>query len=236
VLGRADYLVAAEECAAALLSADPLVRTGAVPAFLDDYASLVSALVTLYEATWEPRWYTAAVALADEMIARFGDTESGGFFTTPTGHADLVVRRKDLEDAPIPSGSSTAASGLLRLARLAGSTEYERWALSVLAAHGHLGLRHPGSCGHLLVALDFYLAGDVREAAVVGSAPDGTLATVFRSRYRPHVVLAGSAEPTDEVPLLEHRGRLDGAATAYVCERFACQAPVTSPDALAALL
>jgi uncharacterized protein YyaL (SSP411 family) len=240
VLGREDYLVAAGECAAALLSANPLVRTGTVPAFSDDYAYLIEALVGLYEATWEPHWYSEAVRLAGELINRFGDREHGGFFTTPEGHADLVVRRKDLEDAPIPSGSSAAAAGLLRLARLAGDVDYERWALTVLAAHGPAAVRHPGACGHLLVALDFYLASDVREAAVIGSGAGGELAGVVRSRYRPHVVLAGAPEPVPAgpavVPLLEARGLVGGEPAAYVCEHFACQAPVTTADALAALL
>jgi uncharacterized protein YyaL (SSP411 family) len=253
VLGRPDYLAAARECAGALLAEAPLMRTGAVGAFLDDYAYLVSALVTLYEASWEPRWYAAAVQLAEAMIERFGDPDAGGFFTTPAGHTDLVTRRKDLEDAPIPSGSSAAAHGLLRLARLAGSVEYERWALTVLAAHGPLAVRHPGACGHLLTALDFHLAVDVREVAVVGAGPDAALATVVRESYRPHVVLAGSLTPVGvegdgaadgtasagsapTVPLLEYRGLVGGAPAAYVCERFACQAPVTTPEALAARL
>jgi uncharacterized protein YyaL (SSP411 family) len=250
VLARPDYLAAAEACANALLAEGPLMRTGTVGAFLDDYAYLISALVTLYEASWEPRWYAAAVRLADEMIERFGDAQAGGFFTTPAGHTDLITRRKDLEDAPIPSGSSAAAHGLLRLARLAGSVDYERWALSVLAAHGPVAVRHPGACGHLLTALDFYLAPDVREAAVIGAAADSELAAVVRARYRPHVVLAGSLTPVGEVepgegarlgadavvPLLEHRGLVNGAPAAYVCQRFACQAPVTAPAALAAML
>ncbi len=245
VFGRPDYLEAASRCAAALLTGSALMRTGDVPAFLDDYAYLVEALVTLYEATWEPRWYAEATRLADTMIARFGDPDAGGFFTTPAGHDDLVGRRRDLEDAPIPSGSSAAALGLLRLARLAGSVDYERQALSVLASHGPLAVRHPGACGHLLTALDFYLAGDVREVAVIGAGPDEALAAQVRATYRPHLVLAGAREPVGDgagpeagaqVPLLEQRGLVHGAAAAYVCERFACQAPVTEPEALAALL
>lgn len=252
VLGRGDYLDAATECADALLSDGELMRTGDVPGFLDDYAYLVEALLTLYEATWQPRFYGEAVRLADQMVDRFADPDSGGFFTTPAGHDDLVTRRRDLEDAPIPSGSSAAAHGLLRLARLAGSVDYERQALGVLATHGPVAVRHPGACGHLLLALDFYLAPDVREVAILGAAPDGELPALVRSRYRPHVVLAGAREPVAPgagagstgdrdgggpvVPLLEHRSLRHGGPTAYVCERFACQAPVTERRTLAALL
>jgi len=236
VLGRADYIQAAERCATVLLAGGELRRTGEIPAFLDDYGYLIEALVVLYEATFEPRWYHDATRLANEMIKRFGDAEEGGFFTTPAGASVLVARRKDLEDAPIPSGSSAAAFALLRLARLAGSVEYEQWALSVLRAHGPLAVRHPGAFGWLLRAIAFWLA-DAREVAIVGEVSGGSLSAAVRAEYRPHIVLAGSADGEDGgVPLLEQRGLLDGLPTAYVCERFACQAPVTDVDALLALL
>jgi uncharacterized protein YyaL (SSP411 family) len=283
VLERPDYLAAARRCAAALLPAAgaeaQLRRTGAVPAFLDDYAYLIEALTVLYEATWEPRWYEAATALAETMIERFGDRGEGGpgsgsgeradvgeggpgsgsgeradaegraprdgrahgFFTTPTGHEELIGRRHDLEDAPIPSGSSAAALGLLRLSRLSGSDLHRRWADSVLAAHGPIAVRHPGACGHLLCALDFSLAADVAEVAVIGEGPDGPLARAVRARFRPHVVLAGAREPAAGdagavVPLLRGRGGLGTGPAAYVCEHFTCQAPVGDPAGLLAAL
>ena len=121
-------------------------RTAAPPpiqGYLEDHAYLLQALLALYEATFEERWYAEAVALAQTMIERFGDPAEGGFFTTAEDQPHLVTRRKDLEDAPTPSGNSAAALGLLRLARLSGSTEYERQAAGVLALHGPVAARHP---------------------------------------------------------------------------------------------
>ena len=88
----------------------------------------------LFEATCEERWFEQATALADEMIARFADPEHGGFFSTASDGEQLIARRKDLEDTPIPAGGSSAALGLLRLAQLTGEAEYERHAVSVLRA------------------------------------------------------------------------------------------------------
>src|SRR5687768_9424037 len=99
-------------------------------AYLEDHAFLLEALLTLYEATFDPRWFTEARALADEILERFGDPERGGFFTTAADHETLIARRKQLEDAPIPSGGSAAAFGLLRLARLTGEARYEDAALA----------------------------------------------------------------------------------------------------------
>jgi uncharacterized protein YyaL (SSP411 family) len=239
VLERHDYLDAAVRCAEFLLherrSAEGhLLRTPHVRAFLEDHAYLLEALVSLYEATGDPRWFGEATAVAGVLIERFSDPERGGFFTTADDHEPLAVRRKDLEDSPIPSGNSAAAFGLLRLALLAGEGRYERHALGVLRLMFPLATRHPLAFGHLLAAADFYLA-PVKEVAIVGPDPEaGELLRVVRGQYRPHLVLATGR--ADGVPLLEGREPVDGHAAAYVCEHFVCQAPVTSPEELAARL
>ena len=201
-------------------------------AYLEDHAFLLEALLTLYEATFDPRWFAEARALADTILDRFADPERGGFFSTAVDHEELIARRKDLEDTPIPSGSSAAAFGLLRLARLTGEAAYEDAALGHIRLLHTIAPQHSAGFGHLLSATDFLLA-EVREVALVGDdrAP---LERVVRETFRPHVVLAGG--PADGVPLLEGRSPVDGRAAAYVCERFACRRPVTEPDELRALL
>ena len=244
VLERPDYLEAAVACAefvlAELRDADGrLLRTwkdgrGRLAGYLEDHAYLLEALITLYETTFDPRWYREAVSLADGMIERFADSERGGFFSTAVDHEQLVARRKDLEDSPIPSGSSAAAFGLLRLALLAGEVRYEDQALGVLRTTARLAGRHPGAFGHLLRAVDFYLAS-VKEVAIVGDGPEArALERAVRDQFRPHLVLAGGSG--DDVPLLAGRTPVDGHAAAYVCRHFACQAPVTTPEELAAAL
>jgi hypothetical protein len=243
-LGRDDYLAAAVDCAefvlGSLRSGDGrLLRTykdgrAHIDAYLEDHAFLLEALLNLYEATFDPRWYHEAVMLADTILDQFADAERGGFFTTAAGRASDFPRRKDLEDSPIPSGSSSAAFGLLRLALLSGEARYEDAALSGLRLLVAIAGRHPLAFGHALRAFDFYLA-QVREVAVVGSGADAeALAAVVRHSFHPYVVMAGG--PVDGVPLLEGRGEVDGRAAAYVCERFACQAPVTSVEELTASL
>jgi len=243
-LRRPAYLLAARDCADFILTelrdaGGRLLRTwkdgrGRLGAYLEDHAFLLEALVTLYEATFEPRYYHEAVLLADTIIARFSDPERGGFFSTPEDHEHLVTRRKDLDDSPIPSGSSAAAFGLLRLALLSGEGRYERHALGVLRLLYPIAVRHPQGFAHLLRAADFYLA-PVKEVAIVGPERESeALLEVVRGAYRPHIVLAGGAR--DGVPLLDDREPVDGRAAAYVCEHFVCTAPVTEPGELAALL
>jgi uncharacterized protein YyaL (SSP411 family) len=244
VLGRDDYLEAARRTADFLLTTmrdddGRLLRTfnagrARLNGYLEDHAFLAEALVVLYEATFEPRWFTGARTLADAIIDRFADPQRGGFFATAHDHEPLIARRKELEDHPIPAGGSSATFALLRIAALTGEQEYERHAVSHLRLLHEIAPRYATGFGHLLQALDFHLR-PVKEIALVGP-PDGVaeLASIVRERLRPDVVLAGGDD--DGVPLLEGRTPLDGRAAAYVCEHFACQRPVSEPDELRALL
>ncbi len=250
-LGRADWIEAAVSCAEFI---DRELRSGGdgsgsllrtfkdgrahIDGYLEDYAYLLEALLTLYEATGQARWFVRAQALADELIDRFADPERGGFLTTAADGGSGFARRKDLDDSPIPSGNSAAAFGLLRLARLSGESRYEQQALGVLRVVAPIVARHPLGFGHALRALDFELAR-VREVAIVGRGADAqALFDVVRGAYRPHLVLAGGpGDRTDpDVPLLRDRPLVEGRAAAYVCEGFACRAPVTEPAELAAAL
>ncbi len=167
-LGEPRYLEAAVGCAEFLLGEmrdeqGRLLRTyndgqARIGAYLEDHAFLLEALLVLFEATCEERWFTEAVALAETLIARFADPDRGGFFSTASDGEQLIVRRKDLEDSPIPSGASSAAMGLLRLAQLTGQKEYERHAISVLRLLADIAPRHPSSFGHLLQVLHWHFA------------------------------------------------------------------------------
>ncbi len=250
VLRAPAYVEAARECADFVLTSmrDPagrLLRTwkggeARLNAYLEDHAYLLEALLSLYEATFEPRWFAAARELADTMIDRFADRERGGFFETSSDHEQLIARRKDLEDNPIPAGNSSAAYGLLRLAALTGEYEYERHAETVFRLLGSLAPQHPQAFAHLLQAIDFRVAR-VREVALVGEDLE-PLDRAVRARFRPHLVLAGSLGGDEESvdggapQLLRGRTPVDGHAAAYVCEGFACRRPVTDPEELAALL
>jgi hypothetical protein len=245
VLERRDYLDAARNAASFVLEElrdgdGRLLRTynageAKLNAYLEDHAFLLEALLTLYESTFEARWFHAARELADTIVERFADSEHGGFFQTSSDHEQLVARRKEIDDAPIPSGQSSAAFGLLRLAALTGDARYEEHGRSVLRLFGDLLRRSPLAFGHLLQALDFQLS-PTREVALVG-ADTTELERAVRAAFRPHIVLAGGdGSDAAGVPLLEGRTALDGRAAAYVCERFTCWRPVSEPAELQALL
>jgi uncharacterized protein YyaL (SSP411 family) len=243
-LERDDYLDAARACAD-FIDRDMrdedgrLLRTykdgrASLNAYLEDHAFLVEALLVLYEATFETPRFVRARELADSMIERYHDEGGTGFFTTSRDHQALVVRPKDFEDHPIPSGNSSAAYGLLRLSAFTGAREYEQRALEVFQLLHEAAARHAPAFGHLLQALQFYFSPR-REVALVGEPVD-TLARVVRRRYHPTIVLAGmapgDAEAEAAIPLLAGRTPVDGKPAAYVCENFACNLPVSDPEEL----
>ncbi|HEY4896056.1 MAG TPA: AGE family epimerase/isomerase, partial [Solirubrobacteraceae bacterium] len=184
-----QYLAAATACVEFLLRdmRDPdgrLLRTyndgrARIVAYLEDHAFLLEALIVLFEGTCEERWLDAATELADEMIARFADPERGGFFSTAADGEQLIARRKDLEDSPIPAGASSAALGLLRLSQLTGNREHAYQAESVLRLLNEIAPRHPTSFGHLLQAMHWSLtpARPIACAVTTGSTGSGRAPT-----------------------------------------------------------
>ncbi len=193
--------------------------------FLDDYANVANGLYELHVATGELRWLEESRRLALLAIELFADAERGGFFLTPADGEVLVVRTKDLDDNPVPSGSSMLAYVLLRLARIYGDDELERHAVSVLRLARDLMARAPTGFGWALCALALHFAPP-REIAIVGS-PDDAVARAALEPYDPTAAVAFG--PSEEVPLLAGKGLVDGRPAVYVCERFACQVPVTDP-------
>jgi uncharacterized protein len=168
VLDEPRYLDAAQSCAEFILrelrdGEGRLLRTysegqARIGGYLEDHAFLLEALIVLFEATCEERWLTEARALAEQTIERFADPERGGFFSTPADGEALIARRKELDDSPIPSGASSAAAGLLRLAQITGEESYVRHAVGVLRLLHEIAPRHPSSFGHLLQALELHLS------------------------------------------------------------------------------
>ncbi len=263
MLERADYLAIAQRNADFLLrelrtpagrlfhvwkdGAPHGIGVAEVPGFLEDYTNLIEGLLSLYQADFNPRWYEAAQALADRMIAHFsvdiaetaGKQSKGlvyaGFYDTADDvlpSEALALRPRELQDNATPSGNAMAATVLLKLARLSGNPRYDALARQALAPMETMMGEHPLAFGQWLVAQDSALASST-EVAIVGD-PDAedvrALLAVAREGYHPHrLVAVGMGEVP---PLLAERTQIEGQATAYVCREHVCQPPVTDPKAL----
>ena len=250
-LERQDYLDAAAQSAAFLLEEmrpeGHLLRSfregqAKLPGFLEDYSFVADGLLSLYEATFERRWLDSAVDLADEMISLFWDEPQGCFYDTGRSHEQLVVRPRDVFDNAQPCGGSVASDLLLRLSVMTGNEDYADKAITPLRTLAEMMGRAPAGTGRWIAALDFYLSTP-KEVAIIGEPDNPAMSALLREvngRYLPNRVLAGAsgeqAAASSGLPLLEGRGMVDGKPTAYVCENYACQLPVTDREALAAQL
>lgn len=262
VLNRPDYVQAAVRAADFVLTrlrddTGRLLRShkdgqSKIDAYLEDHAYLAEGFLALYEATFDVRWLEEARNLAEEMLERFWDESEGGFFDTAADQADqsLIIRPKNITDNATPSGNALAASVLLKLATLAGPQSdgagpelYFRPAVETLRLLSRGMARYPRAFGQALSALDASLATP-QEVAIVGDREKEatqSLLDVVYSHYLPNTVLALASpdrveELSDRIPLLAGRSQIDAAPTAYVCENYACQLPVTEPAALLRLL
>jgi uncharacterized protein YyaL (SSP411 family) len=239
-LERSDYLDAARELAEFLLG--PLSADGRLhrtfragqskgTGYLEDYADVANGLLELHVATGELRWLAEASRLARLAVELFADEERGGFYLSAADAEQLVARKKDLEDQPTPSGNSMLAFVLLKLARIYGDDELERQAVGVFRLV-HQALGHvPAAFGHALAALDLHFSPP-REIAIVG-AVESPVARAALEPFQPNAVVA--VGPSEDVPLLAGKSLVEGKPAVYVCERFACRAPVTEPPELASV-
>jgi uncharacterized protein len=236
ILGSDDYLSVARKNADFLLenlqAEGRLLRTwkegrAKLNGYIEDHANLADGLILLFQATGELRYLREAKRLADVMINDFWDEENGGFFFTANDHEELIVRNKDFYDNATPSGNSAAADVLLRLAKFYGDEKYERFGLMVLRLVASQLSRYPRGFGRALSVTEFH-AATVREVVIIGERGSELENEVFK-RYLPDVVIAVSIAGvgSDELPLMANREMVNGKATAYVCEGFVCQRPVT---------
>ncbi|HKO16705.1 MAG TPA: thioredoxin domain-containing protein [Gemmatimonadaceae bacterium] len=206
-----------------------------IAGFLEDHAALGLAALALYEATFDRVWLDRAAMLAGSCVERFWDDAAGAFFDTARDQEALVTRPRDATDNATPSGTSLACDLLARLSELRQDAELRRRATFVLETIAEPMARYPSAFGHALQVTDMLVRGAV-ELAIVGepgTTAFDSLARAAADRYVPALVLAGGPPAEGAaVPLLADRPAVDGHATAYVCRDYACQAPVTTPEAL----
>jgi uncharacterized protein len=226
---------------------------GVTEGFAEDYAYFIQGLLDLYEATFDPRWIRWAEQLQAKMDELFWDDARGGYFNSAAGASDVILRLKEDYDGAEPAPSSVAAMNLLRLAGLfpapvaqAGTPAllYRTRALRSLAAFRPRWHDTPQAMPQMLCALERALEPP-RHLALAGdplAADFRALAAVAHEELTPRRTLialdggTGQAWLALRAPWLADMRPIDGKATAYLCEEFTCQAPVTLPEELKKLL
>ncbi len=204
------------------------------PAFADDLASTAIGLYTLFGATSEERWFTAAESMVATLRQAFGDPE-GGFFASSAEADDLISRPKNTQDNPTPSDNSLALEALLMHTALTGDLEAFAEFEGTMRALAGDALANPAFGGHALAVWLTHLVG-VKEVAVVGTQRQrAELVQPIWGAFHPEVVLAPSDGAASSVPLLADRVAGESGLV-YVCQNLVCNLPVSTPDAVSRAL
>lgn len=221
-------------------------RAGQVgpPAFAIDYACLIHGLIELYQADFNHEHLRWAAELQSEMDSLFLDAKDGGYFSVHTDQADSILRIKEDYDGAEPSPNSLAALNLLRLAKMLDRAAWAEQAEKLLRVFGESLTSSPSSVPVLALALDFEAHGN-RQIVLAGDKEDPAfqaLLRVVRRRFLPHTVLLYADAGEGQQWLAQHNEavggmmQVGGKPAAYVCQNYACQAPVTEAEALEKLL
>jgi uncharacterized protein YyaL (SSP411 family) len=203
---------------------------------LEDYGGLAAGLVALYQATFQPRYLEAAVALVERARELFWDAEKRAYLAAPRDTPDLLTPTYATHDNAWPSGASTLAEAQVALAALTGRTDLLAAAEEYLGRMREQLVQQPMAYGHLWLAADALLEG----AAEVVVAGEGVVAAemlgLLDATYAPHlaVSLKRPGQPVHPLLAATHAGRepVDGKPAAYLCRHFACERPLTEPEAL----
>jgi len=180
--------------------------------------------------------------MAEVIVREFWDESAGAFYDTGKRHESLFIRPRNSYDNAVPSGASAAALALLKIARITGRADLEKTAVQALRSMRESISRYPLGFCKWLCALDFYLSPPLEVAILGPNSNENTtaLTRVLYGTWLPNKVVVAS-DPADPTPItglaiLEGKRMIDGCPTVYLCERFICHEPVTSPDALRDLL
>jgi uncharacterized protein YyaL (SSP411 family) len=245
LLGDSTYLDAALRCAQLLTDShvvDARLRrasregvVGDAMGVADDYGNLAEGLLSLHQASGDPRWLSAAGELLETALAHFTD-EAGGFFDTADDAEQLFTRPRSTADNAEPAGQSAIAGALLTFSALTGSTRHRQGAEAAVAASGVAAAQDPRFAGWTLAVAEAMAAGPL-QVAISGQGPAAReLLRVARASTSPGLVTAHGPADTPGIPLLAGRPLVAGHAAAYLCRGFVCDRPVSTPEELASAL
>jgi len=216
----------------------------AIPAFLDDYAFLAWGLLELYEATFEAGYLGKSLALTKQMIELFQDKQDGGYYLNGKDAEELIARPREIYDGALPSGNSVALVNLLRLSLLTDDDNLAKEAEKQINAFANIVKEYPRGYAHFLTGVNFFL-GPSREIVIAGKAGDPGVEKMLqtvRGQFLPDTVIifhpAGDDDQRIEelAPFIKEQRSINGMATAYVCQNYACRSPVTDFDQLSGML
>jgi uncharacterized protein YyaL (SSP411 family) len=233
--GDSNHLNNATRCMAFLLehqkqSGNGLFRTfkngSRIDGFLDDYAFVIQALISLYEATFDTNYLKEAQQLTSYVMKHFYHEKDKLFYYTANNGERLIARKTDLQDNVIPSAVGIMTKNLLQLARLFNHLDYEMIAKKLIEKMASTAMKHPRYYAHWAELNTFLKAS--RQVVITG--PDAhQLRAELQIHFFPATLYAGSISDENNLPILENRVNVTKNAI-YICQNKTCKLPVNTVD------
>ena len=207
--------------------------------YLEDYSALLLLMLSLHEATLDLDWLARAELFAESLVKLFWDSHESRLYDTPNNGETLIIRPGESYDNATPSGSSMAVEGLYKLSIITNNEQYRHIVISLLASTSGIASEHPISFSNWLCVLDSFIYPTL-EIAIVAEDHENAIKMrdcLFES-YIPNHIFCGNASFSrseefrnkwDSYPLLTEREPESNKATAFLCENYACELPVSSP-------
>jgi hypothetical protein len=206
-------------------------KKATINAYLEDYATLIEAYISLYEVSLEDKWVLLAKKLSDYTFEHFYDKDSNMFFFTSDIDSKLITKKTELEDNVIPSSNSIMAKNLTKLGHFFEDANYLKTSRQMVHNIAPLIENYPSSYSNWL---DIYthLSGSFYELAIVGEDAIQKIKEVNK-HYIPNKVICGRvsdiknksfSENEAEFPLLKNRF-IQGSTMIYVCVNNSCNFP-----------
>jgi len=203
------------------------------PAFLDDYALLIAALIQLQEITADTGYLVRAREITEYVIGHFGDDQDGLFYYTHESQQDILFRKKEIYDGAIPSGNSTMAFNLYYLSIVFDLPSWKQRAIDMCSGIGEMIIKFPGSFG---IWATFLQANTfIFPELVITGENLSAIIPEFLSSFIPYRVYQSATRENNEFPLLKGKS-VDRAPLIFLCWDYSCQPPVTEIAALIRLL
>ena len=202
------------------------------PAFLDDYAFLIQALVQLQEVTGDTKYLKKAEQLADHVMDNFADPGTDFFFFTTWKQEDIVVRKKEVYDGAQPSGNAVMADNLYHLGLYFDKHDWTEKSRNMINSLGNAIIHYPTSFGVWANLLLERIVG-TNEIAIIATTQD--ILTQVLKGYIPHKIIMSSSNTSNAFPLLSGKEKL-GELSLYLCRNYSCEKPVSTVEALMDLI
>jgi uncharacterized protein YyaL (SSP411 family) len=228
-----QFLLSAYSDATALLKHTWKNGKAKYPAFLDDYAYLIAALIELAQITGTQQYLDKAKTLTDTVIENFGDLTSPMFYYTHKAQADILIRKIELYDGATPSANSTMAYNLYRLSIFFNNNEWRNRSEQMIRSIAGISIKYPTSFGVWLSFLFEILSG-TKEIVIVGKDWENYVQKIL-GIYISHKLVQAAEIPTPGYPLLGNKPETSETRI-YLCENYACRNPVNTFQEFVSLL